>query len=380
MNIQPEMESVALGERRLSDLIVDLAPMKEAHDLGDLFAGLSKAVARTVHADACLVSLVTDDGARLRDVGAYVVPPAQLNIVVEEYLLENFPLTQAVLESRGHAEISVGDPDCDESERRLLSVLGFARSLMCEFSIEDEVTGTVEVYRLEDRPFRDDDHEQVELLAAFAGSSYSKILYAAKLEDHYTETIGALTSALEARDSYTEAHAGRIRELSVSLATALKVSNETRYAVHLGSLLHDVGKIGIPDTILRKPGPLADEEWSIMRQHPLIGERMLRNVDFLAPALPVVRHHHEAWDGGGYPDGLRQEEIPLPARIVAVCDAYDAMTSDRPYRKAMTVDQAIEELERHRGRQFDPVCVDLFTKLVRELGEAHDRRLVRYAT
>jgi HD-GYP domain-containing protein (c-di-GMP phosphodiesterase class II) len=159
------------------------------------------------------------------------------------------------------------------------------------------------------------------------------------------------------------------------------VPPDVRKAVNLGSLLHDVGKIGIADSILLKPGPLTEEEWEIMRTHPTIGERMLKDVDFLAPALQVVRWHHERWDGKGYPDGLREDQIPLAARIVSVCDAFDAMTSDRPYRPALPTEAAINELIGAAGTQLDPRCALLLVEVVRSMGiDDLEERFVRYAT
>ncbi|HWL66096.1 MAG TPA: HD-GYP domain-containing protein [Actinomycetota bacterium] len=368
-------------DRRIADLITDLAPMRDAADLPDLFAALARSVVRTLSADACLVSLCDDEAGELRDVAASVVPPAKMNTVVETYKLEEYPVTEAVIKAQTHAELSIHDPAVDKRERTVMEEMGFARVLMCGFSIEDEVAGTVEAYRLQDRPFRTDDPEQIDLLIAFAGNHYSRIQLASRLEAHYTETMEALTSALEARDPYTEAHVGRIRDLAIALGLALKVSPDVRKSIHLGALLHDVGKIGISDAILQKDGPLSDEEWTIMRRHPEIGERMLRRVDFLRPALSVIRHHHERWDGKGYPDGLQGEDIPLAARIVAVCDAFDAMTSDRPYRRATTAELACDEIASHAGSQFDPRCAQLLIRVVREIGQEDlEEKFVRFAS
>ena len=167
----------------------------------------------------------------------------------------------------------------------------------------------------------------------------------------------------------------------MALSVALQVPLEERRAVRLGAILHDVGKIGVSDAILRKPGPLSEREWIVMRAHPVIGEHMLSGIDFLAPALPVVRHHHERWDGRGYPDGLSGDAIPIGARIVAVCDAFDAMTSDRPYRPQMAVADACEELRSGAGRQFDPDCANLLVEVLTSLGDEHlEERFVRYAS
>ncbi len=359
----------------------DLGPMQEADDLPDLFAGLARAVMRALKADAVLVSMYEPERSVLRDVAASVIPPAALNSVVEEYVLEDFPATRAVIETGKPLEISRFDPTADPSERRYLTEYGFARSLICRISLDGDGIGVVEVYRLRDLSFREDDPRQIDLLAKFAANAYSRIQMATKLESHYTETMEALVSALEARDPYTEAHAGRIKDIAVALAVALKVPGDSRRAVKLGAILHDVGKIGVSDSILLKPGALNDEEWKIMRSHPAIGERMLRGIDFLQPALPIIRHHHERWDGRGYPDGLTASNIPIGARIVAVCDTFDAMTSDRPYRKALPLDQACAEIDANSGSQFDPTCARLLVEVMSSMGEVDlEDKFVRYAS
>ena len=370
------------SERGISELMHDLKPMQEATDLPDLFAGLAQSVVTALNADACLISMYDETRDILRDVAASVRPPAKLNSEAAEWSLDEFPATRKVLESGKSMEISVSDPDAEDSERRLLADLGFSRVLMNRFSVDGRAVATVEVYRTDDRPFRHDDARQVDLLTKFAANAYSKIQLAARLEVHYTETIEALVSALEARDPYTEAHAGRIMDMAIALSVAMKVPIEHRRAIRLGSILHDVGKIGVSDAILLKAGPLTEEEWATMRMHPEIGERMLSGIDFLDQALPIVRFHHERWDGKGYPDGLSGEDIPVGARIVAVCDAYDAMTSDRPYRGAMSVEDACGELERHSGTQFDPRCVSLLVDVVRApiRPEHFENRFVRYAS
>ncbi|HVM71922.1 MAG TPA: HD domain-containing phosphohydrolase, partial [Anaerolineales bacterium] len=134
--------------------------------------------------------------------------------------------------------------------------------------------------------------------------------------------------------------------------------------VRRGTLLHDIGKMGIPDAILLKPGKLTDEEWVIMRRHPVLAYEMLSSIAYLRPALDIPHYHHERWDGSGYPEGLKGEQIPLYARIFAVVDVYDALTNDRPYRPAWTTDQAIEYLHAEAGKQFDPVIVETFLNML----------------
>jgi HD-GYP domain-containing protein (c-di-GMP phosphodiesterase class II) len=184
------------------------------------------------------------------------------------------------------------------------------------------------------------------------------------IEKAYRETIAALARAVEARDHYTGAHVERVRRHSMSVARCLGLDATALRHLDFGALLHDVGKIGVPDAVLGKDGPLDAVEWDLMRQHPVIGREVLAGIGFLAPALDAVAYHHERWDGRGYPDGLAGNAIPLLGRIVGVVDAYDAMTSDRPYRAGMPAADALAEIERGRGRQFDPVVVDAFMACV----------------
>jgi len=181
------------------------------------------------------------------------------------------------------------------------------------------------------------------------------------LQKAYQETVAALASALYTKDTGTRAHSQRVQRYAVELASAVAPTLADAESAQYGFLLHDVGKIGIPDQILQKPGPLTEREESLMRTHTVLGEQMLGGVAFLrGPGLEVVRHHHERWDGGGYPDGLDQTDIPLGARIFAAADALDAMTSDRPYRKARTWEFARVEIADEAGRQFDPDVVEAF--------------------
>ncbi len=181
-----------------------------------------------------------------------------------------------------------------------------------------------------------------------------------KLDQAYLETITALANAVEARDHLTGHHVERVRSMSVRLGQILRLNPEALRQLEFGAVLHDVGKIGLSDAILGKPGPLSASEILIMQEHPLIGRRMLEGVSFLHPALPAVEAHHERWDGTGYPHGLSGENIPIAGRIVAVVDAFDAMTSDRPYRLALSIETARAILLAGRSTQFDPTVVDAF--------------------
>lgn len=172
-----------------------------------------------------------------------------------------------------------------------------------------------------------------------------------------------LADMVEARDMDTQAHCRRLMAMSDRIAERLELSTTERDGVRLGACLHDVGKIAIPDAVLHKAGPLTPQEWEIVRAHPDLGARLLDGVDQWRSAQVVVRHHHERWDGAGYPLGLRGTAVPVGARIVAVADAVDVMVTGRPYARPRSLDEAIAELRRHRGTQFDPEVVDAFTSM-----------------
>ena len=176
--------------------------------------------------------------------------------------------------------------------------------------------------------------------------------------------VGALLAALVARDGYTGAHTEAVVDHSVAVARRMGLNEEEVVEVEQAALLHDVGKIGIGDAILNKPQALSDAEWEIMRMHPTIGEEIVASTKGLAHLAPAIRAEHERWDGKGYPDGLEGEEIPLASRIILVCDTFHAMTSDRPYRKALDVEAALSELEGNAGAQFCPRVVEAFLEVV----------------
>jgi HD-GYP domain-containing protein (c-di-GMP phosphodiesterase class II) len=178
-----------------------------------------------------------------------------------------------------------------------------------------------------------------------------------ELERAYEETIEGWSLALEMRDDETQGHALRVADLAVELGRGMGMSEEALVHLRRGALLHDIGKMVVPDAILHKPGPLTDEEWAVMRRHPESGRDFLRKVAYLAPALDVPYAHHERWDGSGYPRGLAGEEIPLAARVFAVADSFDALTSDRPYRPAWTEEATLAYIRERAGTHYDPAVV-----------------------
>lgn len=195
------------------------------------------------------------------------------------------------------------------------------------------------------------------VISLIVGAMFDRFRNATVEQARFRGTITALLMALDARDEHSTEHSSEVLTLVMSVAEDLGL--DEKQALHAAdvALLHDVGRIGVPDEILDKPAPLDAQEWELVRRHPEIGERILREVPGFEEVASAVRHEHEHWDGSGYPDGLKGEEIPVASRIVLACDAYNAMVSERPYRRALTHEQAREQLKRHAGTQFDPAVV-----------------------
>ncbi len=225
--------------------------------------------------------------------------------------------------------------------------------------VEAVVKRALEHYELIEAKQRHDDH--LEELVEQRTAELDRALNS--LEDAYRSTLKALTSALETRDSETHGHSERVVTYSLRLGREYGLASEKMKALEFGSLLHDIGKIGVPDSILRKPGKLTEEEWVKMREHPVHGQQILRGIEFLEGAARVVAQHHEKWDGSGYPLGLREEDVDVCARIFAVADAFDAITSDRVYRRGKSYREAARELDDWAGRQFDPRVVEAFHRV-----------------
>jgi putative nucleotidyltransferase with HDIG domain len=184
-----------------------------------------------------------------------------------------------------------------------------------------------------------------------------------EMRDMFTQTIGALAEAVDKRDPFTARHSLRVKEISVDIGRVMRVNDHELEALEWGGLLHDVGKIGVPDDVLKKPERLTRAERMLMNSHPVLGAQIIARVTKLAPELPIIRHHHEWYNGSGYPDRLIGDEIPKLARILHVADAFEAMTAARPYRMTpLTPEQALAELRKFAGVQFDPVVVDAFVR------------------
>jgi putative nucleotidyltransferase with HDIG domain len=241
--------------------------------------------------------------------------------------------------------------------------LGAADYLLKPFTLDQvdlSVSRALELRRLtlENRAY------QAELERKVAEKTRALTRALEEMEATYDATIEVLGAALDYRDSETEGHCERVTRYTVALAEAMGCTAEQTRQIERGAYLHDLGKIGVPDSILLKPGKLTAEEWAVMRSHAEKGYLMLRDIAFLKEAAEIVYSHQERYDGTGYPRGLKAEQIPLGARIFAIADTLDAMTTDRPYRRGLTFEQSVQEVIRYSGRQFDPLCVEAFLRIV----------------
>ena len=304
--------------------------------------------------EACLVSQV--ESGLLREVADYACSSRQVARGLSYYLTD-YPTTAAVLATGELCSISADDPGSDPAELFVLREMDMQAVLLVPIVVESRSWGLIEVYDTRPRVFSGLERHLAEVAAAQIGSLVAGFEHEERAQRLYGETLASLSNALEAKDASTSRHTEEVVRLAVAVATELGLDFDAVRNVELGAVLHDIGKVRVPESILNKPGPLTDDEWGIMKTHPEVGEHILRPIQSLEAILPIVRHHHERWDGTGYPDGLAGPAIPLGARIVAVCDAYRAMSEDRPYRAALSDEDARRELGAGAGRQFDADCV-----------------------
>jgi putative nucleotidyltransferase with HDIG domain len=313
--------------------------------------------------------LMDSDGQSLRYVAelGFQIPMAEIQIRLGE--------SQAGRVARERRLIRI--PHLSEQTRdplfnRLVTGEKFVSYIGVPLIVKREVTGVLEVFH---RTFFQPYPEWLDFLNALAGQTAIAIENAIllgnlqasnrELAQAYDVTLEGWSHAMDLRDRETEGHSQRVAELTVKVARSMGVNESHLIDIRRGALLHDIGKLGIPDHILFKPDRLTPEEWTIMQKHPQYAYEMLSSIQYLKPALPIPYFHHEQWDGSGYPLGLQGEHIPLEARIFAVIDVWDALLSDRPYRKAWTVERTLEHIQALSGSHFDPDVVECFMKIMK---------------
>jgi putative nucleotidyltransferase with HDIG domain len=249
--------------------------------------------------------------------------------------------------------------------RDLLRREGARSILAVPIIFQNKTTGVISVYSRNKRRFSEEEIRILSLFASQAAVAIQESRYCDDIHLNYFNTIHTLVLAIEARDPYTRGHTERVTKYSIEIARNFNMSREELEVLRYAAEVHDIGKISIPDFILNKPGRLTSAERAMIELHPIKGAEILEPLDFLKEALPIVRHHHERYDGTGYPDGLDKDRIPIMARIITCADSFDAMTSERPYRRRkLTVEEAITEIRNNTGSQFDPRIASNFIKLL----------------
>jgi len=247
--------------------------------------------------------------------------------------------------------------------RRFMRGLKLKSALSIPLMSDSTLQGVLNLGKYRSKHLFDrDDAELLMILASEAGAAISNCKLFQEMHELYEGSIVSLAAAIDARDHYTHGHSSRVTAIALSIGRFLKLAGDILDRIRLASMLHDIGKIGIPDSVLLKPGRLTEKEFEVIKKHPIYAVNILKHLPRLKEIVPIVYHEHEHYDGTGYVDELKAEAIPIESRIIAVADAYEAMTSNRPYRKAMPKKKAIEEIKRNSGTQFDPLIVKAFLK------------------
>jgi putative nucleotidyltransferase with HDIG domain len=263
--------------------------------------------------------------------------------------------------------IRINSPNLAHEEKQALFLNHAGTLCICPLKGVDETIGILilgEFHIVQGEPFSSMGLRLADAIATHATGAIQRAMLHEQLEDTFVQTVVSLANAMDARDTYTGDHSQRMADYATRLARAMKLPEEEIEHLHWAAILHDIGKIGVPDKILNKPGTLTKREWTIMKEHPIIGAQIVSPVKYLAPVAPLIRAHHEKYDGSGYPHGLSGDDIPLGSRILAVVDAYIAIRDERVYSKRHTHKQAIKELRKSSGTQFDPRVVEEFCRVI----------------
>jgi HD-GYP domain-containing protein (c-di-GMP phosphodiesterase class II) len=344
----------------IEDLLANTKSILESLDLGSLLTRLAEALASLIEIDALSLKLkdVTEEillikrGDRFKRemvYGSRIVGKASVSRSAME---TGIPL---VIEDVG-SETRFSFPTYVKRE-------GFQSLVTVPLMAGARHTGVVTIYLKKKAPVSSLVLAIISIVASVTAAAVENSRLVRRIETNYFSTVEALAAAIEAKDPYTRGHSKRVTQFSILLAERFGVSETDIRNLRYGATLHDIGKIGVSGRILNKPGRLTTEEFEVIKQHPTIGENIIGPVDFLQGARPIVRSHHERFDGTGYPDGLEEEAIPFLARLVGVVDFFDALTSDRPYRKAYSIEQTIHIIREGIGREFDPVVAKEFLEI-----------------
>lgn len=366
-----------LANKKLDHAIFELAVLHETGKMINSTLEINKIISlilemarQSIHADRARVLLYHKDRKRVMMDLSYSKDETRARelIDVDRYA------TEWVMR-RGEGLLLEDVERIPAAESELLAKSGLGSLLVVPIRRKQEITGVMFLTNMAGGlKFNERDFQFVTTLVNQASIAIENAQLYEELQDHFTDTVRALVTAVEAKDSYTFGHSDRVTRYAMMIASQLNLPAADQRQLEYLSLLHDIGKIGINEEILRKPERLTDQEWSIVKNHSVLGGSIVKPIKFLSSGEAAIRHHHEWFDGAGYPDGLKGETIPLFSRIIAVADAFDAMTSERPYRKSMDQRSAVLELKRFSGEQFDPRIVIHFLQALEVSSDQGTRR------
>lgn len=360
---------VSISHRELALLLEVSSSLASSLELAVVLQTAIEGAVEVLGMDMGVIYLLEDGSLYLRA----GTPPLPSGMPEEHRraLLDDHPhLSRCLCDLEPVVVNDVAEEELSERERLVVESANLRSAIFAPMAVNGEALGALIVHTVgRKRTFHPGDVDlcrtvshQISLAVANAQLFEAIQRASGELAVAYDATLKGWSMALEMRDEETMGHTNRVTQLTVRLAAALGVAEEDLVHVRRGALLHDIGKLVVPDAILRKPGPLTDDEWVVMRRHPEHARAMLEEIEYLRPAIDIPYCHHERWDGSGYPRGLSGEQIPLPARVFAVIDVYDALISDRPYRAAWSHEEALTYIREQAGRQFDPKVVELFVQ------------------
>jgi hypothetical protein len=344
----------------IEELLANTKGILESLDLGSLLSRLAEALASLLEIDALSLKLrdVTEEILLVKTAGGF-----KREMVYGSRIMSASSFSRSAMESSRPLLIEDIDGETRFSFPSYVKREGFRSLVAVPLISGTRQTGLVTVYLRKKSPVSSQVLAIISIVASVTAAAVENSQLVHRLETSYFSTVEALAAAIEAKDPYTRGHSKRVTQFAILLAERFGVSDVEIRNLRYGATLHDIGKIGVSGKILNKKGRLTTEEFEAIKQHPGIGENIIGPVDFLQGARPIVRSHHERFDGSGYPDGLREEEIPFLARVAAVVDFFDALTSDRPYRKAYSIDQTLHIISEGIGREFDPVVAREFLEI-----------------
>jgi putative nucleotidyltransferase with HDIG domain len=344
----------------IDDLLVNTRSILESLDLGSLLTRLAEALVSLVEIDALSLKLqnVTEELVLIRRGDSF-----KREMVYGSRIMAAASFSRSALEAGGPLLIEDIQDETRFTFPTYVRREGFRSLVAVPLLMGSRNMGMVTIYLRKKAPVSSQVLAIISIVASVAAAAVENSQLVARIETNYFSTVEALAAAIEAKDPYTRGHSKRVTQFAILLAERFGVPEVDIRNLRYGATLHDIGKIGVSGKILNKKGRLTTEEFEVIKQHPLIGENIIGRVDFLQGARPIVRSHHERFDGTGYPDGLKEEAIPFLARVAAVVDFFDALTSDRPYRKAYSIEQSLHIIREGIGREFDPMVAVEFLEI-----------------